>query len=305
MIQSFVAVTTGDQDGIGPEITQKALRKIKIPKDTSLLIFSRKKLGGKIPVTKTVEAAKGLSLPKVNILSSQQPPIWVEECARLLKEKRIQSLVTGPLSKELIKSAGLKDVGHTDILKRVSHSNKAYMGFVGKYFNVVLATGHLPLQDIHRHLTRDRVKETIEVALQSRSLLDKKWAHKPLGVLGLNPHAGDGGIIGDFEVRELNSIVASFSRKDVVGPLPPDSAFQKDHWKKFSFFVALYHDQGLIPFKMIHGFSGVHVTLGLDIKRCSVDHGTAKDIAGKGVANPGSMIDAIRFGIKMARLTEN
>jgi 4-hydroxythreonine-4-phosphate dehydrogenase len=125
----------------------------------------------------------------------------------------------------------------------------------------------------------------------------------PIGLLGLNPHAGDSGLIGQEEQTVISKAMKQLFELGipVVGPLVPDAAFQKENWGKYSTFVACYHDQGLIPFKSIHGFdSGVHLTLGLSLKRTSVDHGTAKDIFGKNKANPGSMVSALRWAIKWA-----
>ena len=175
------------------------------------------------------------------------------------------------------------------------------MGFIGKKFNVVLATGHCPTETVETKLQSVNMAKFFELCLESRKLLKPSLRNKPLGVLGLNPHSGDNGIIGKYEIETLQPLLRKFSKKEVHGPLIPDVAFSPKNWNKYSFFVALYHDQGLIPFKMIHGFQGVHITLGLPIKRCSVDHGTAKDIFGKNIANPSSMSDAIKFGIKLAK----
>ena len=171
------------------------------------------------------------------------------------------------------------------------------MGFFGEYFNVILTSAHIPVNQIEKSLSDVLLSNAISVALDSREILDSKKRKKPIAILGLNPHAGDGGIIGDFEKNVLNGYLNS---KELVGPLVPDVAFVKENWPKFSFYLAMYHDQGLIPFKTINGFdSGAHLTLGLPIKRSSVDHGTAKDIFGKNKANPGSMIEAIKWGVKL------
>jgi 4-hydroxythreonine-4-phosphate dehydrogenase len=174
------------------------------------------------------------------------------------------------------------------------------MGFVGKSFNVVLATGHIPVSHISQAVNEPALLGALNAAKQMQSLLPKSQGKRPIALLGLNPHSGDGGLIGKEEVELFPRVLegAKSLGIEVLGPLVPDAAFNEKNWRRFSTYVACYHDQGLIPFKTVHGFnSGVHLTLGLPIKRTSVDHGTAKDIFGKNIANPNSMIEAIRWAI--------
>ena len=165
---------------------------------------------------------------------------------------------------------------------------------------MLLATGHQPLQTAVAEFNREALLEALKAAAQMRGLLKTSRRRKPLALVGLNPHAGEDGLIGREEVwfRE----VMKASRLPVEGPLVPDAAFLPQNWDKYSVYVCPYHDQGLIPFKMIHGFqSGVHLTLGLPFVRTSVDHGTAKDLFGKGKANPGSMLEALRAAIHLSK----
>ena len=174
------------------------------------------------------------------------------------------------------------------------------MGFVGNKFNVVLATGHIPLSAVAQDLTVDKIIGACRAAFDLRAQLPVRRRKLPIGLLGLNPHAGDGGIISTEEGSIFSVALERLAAMQipVVGPLVPDAAFLKEAWSKYSSYVACYHDQGLIPFKAIHGFdSGTHLTLGLPLKRTSVDHGTAKDIFGKNKANPGSMVSALRWAI--------
>lgn len=303
-----IIITTGDVDGIGVEVTLKALRKIKIPKNCSIFIYSQSPLNQKnkrlslahFSSFEDADSSANETSKIFNIVSNRPPPFWVEEAASLCLRKKADVLVTGPLSKDLILSSGMKDIGHTDILQRVSHQSGAKMAFLGSRFNVILATGHKPLSEVESSLSVSSIQKVLNLALSSRKVLDTKKQTLPVCLLGLNPHAGDGGIIGSFENDILKKALKGFSEKDVVGPMVPDIAFHSKNWNKYSFYIALYHDQGLIPFKMVHGFGGVHMTLGLKIKRVSVDHGTAKDIFGKGLADASSMIDAINFGMKLA-----
>jgi 4-hydroxythreonine-4-phosphate dehydrogenase len=178
------------------------------------------------------------------------------------------------------------------------------MGFVGEKFNVVLTTAHLPISQVTKHLSFSTVAEALLHANELRKALPAKIRNKPIGVLGLNPHAGEQGLIGQEELMIFPNL-ASFAKEKgipVVGPLVPDAAFFPENWGKFSIYLCLYHDQGLIPFKMIHGQdSGVHISLGIPFVRTSVDHGTAKDIFSKNKANPNSMIDSIRWAVNLAR----
>ena len=169
------------------------------------------------------------------------------------------------------------------------------MGFIGKEFNVVIATDHIALKTVESKLTKKLIEQAIKACIDLKKLNNDK---RPVCVLGLNPHAGEKGIIGSYEKSFLNKIIS----KNLVGPMSPDAAFFKSNWKKYSSFLALYHDQGLIPFKMVHGQdSGVHITLGLPFIRTSVDHGTAKDIFNKNVANSHSMRDAILLNLKLLK----
>jgi 4-hydroxy-L-threonine phosphate dehydrogenase PdxA len=308
-----VLVTTGDVDGIGLEVAIKALLKVGPQPRCQIIVW----LSNRIPKAKLKTLSKkfkiiwaqnldeALRLPilaknLILIHSPLSPALWVEQSAKACFEKRADSMVTGPLSKQEIRAAGLLDIGHTDILKRISGSKTAFMGFLGKYFNVVLATGHVPLRQVEQSLSTELLTAAIVAAKTAQGYVRSK---KPIGVLGLNPHAGDGGLIGDFDNRVTLPVVKSTK---AIGPLVADAAFVSANWKKYSFYVALYHDQGLIPFKALHGYdSGVHLTLGLPIKRSSVDHGTAKDIYGKNKANAGSMTEALRWGIRLAKQKES
>lgn len=310
-----VALTTGDPDGIGFEVTAKALAILGPQKGIQFILWrsenaSKKYLNmidkkfDRITVDTLSDALKIDGPYLVDIASDLSPGHWVEETARACYKKKISAMATAPLSKTSIKEAGLRDLGHTDILKRISKTKSAHMGFVGDKFNVVLATGHLPLSQVSKHLSFSTVAEALLNANKLRKALPASQMKKPIAILGLNPHAGEQGLIGQEEMLLFTNLY-SFSDEHKIpieGPLVPDAAFFPSNWKKYSVYLALYHDQGLIPFKMVHGQeSGVHISLGIPFVRTSVDHGTAKDIFGKNKANPSSMLDAIRWAIKLAR----
>lgn len=279
-------ITTGDTNGIGVEIAAKALRKIGPRLKSQAVVFLSQ--SGKKAFQKYCKTTKKISLE----VSEDSPAVWVEKNATIcLKSPNTHALVTGPLSKPVIDEVFPGVIGHTGILKNVSSAKNLFMGFVGTKFSVVLATGHVPVQEIQSTLDVKKLSAAIENARALRSKLPKVRSRLPIGILGLNPHAGDNGLIGSFEKDELIPFIRSINNSDLVGPLIPDVAFQ--NYDDYSVFVALYHDQGLIPFKLMHGKTGTHITLGLPFIRTSVDHGPALDIFGKGIANATSMADAI------------
>lgn len=319
-----LAITTGDLDGIGLEIAAKALQKMG-PQPRSLFFFFRsaeadgsylKKLDRKFERIVVDDLAQGLdffdliskkkdlsSRILIDIASDDPPAKWVEDAATACLTQRLDGMITAPLSKTGIKDAGFQDLGHTDILKRISGAPFVHMGFLGQEFNVTLATAHIPIAQVPQKLNAQSLKTALLSANELRSYLPEALRKKPIGVLGLNPHAGERGLIGTEE-RDLWPGLEIYARSQgikVVGPLVPDAAFLKQNWSRYSVFLALYHDQGLIPFKCVHGQqSGVHISLGLPFLRTSVDHGTARDIFGLNKANPNSMLDALRWALRLS-----
>lgn len=313
----IIAITTGDFDGVGLEVTVKAMNALSaINLRNHFLIIRSNKADSKqihqlskLNTVKTNSILKTLNLinsgtitqPTIfDIQLSSNPALWVEEVAVLCLEKKIQALVTGPLSKETIIQSGLKDMGHTGILQRISKSKFVFMCFLGKYFNVLCLTGHIPISKVENQISKKKVQAAIKFTQQLTSLLPQKFRNKPIGILGLNPHASENGLIGNFDSSRL---VRWFKpNHSIQGPLVPDVAFQKQFWDKYALYISLYHDQGLIPFKLVHGQnSGAHLTLGIPFVRTSVDHGTAKDIYKKNIANHQSMLDAIKWALKLSR----
>ncbi len=306
-----ILITTGDVDGIGLEVTLKALSKIGPQKNIQFIFYKSDKVKTRLSkyvrniftFTSLNTLQEAISINDKNLIeisSLDSPARWVEAATHACLAKNTHALVTGPLSKETIKQAGLKDIGHTGIFKRITKIKDLYMGFFGSEFNVVLVTDHIPFQSISTNLNALKIFTFIELTLKSIGSLN----NKKIAVLGLNPHSGENGIIGHEETQIFSDLKKLALKKNLAfdGPLVPDAAFLKKNWSKYSAYIALYHDQGLIPFKMIHGqYSGVHVTLVLPFIRTSVDHGTAKDIFGKNKANPNSMIDAVKLAIKLAR----
>ncbi len=313
-----VAITTGDAKGIGFEVASRALHDLGPQPKTVFILYrdhQRERLQPRylklldekfLRLTfNETEAALGFldsliearAVPKNLLLDlslKSNAATWIVDVFTACAQKKITSVVTGPLSKTLIKKSGYSFIGHTGALRKLFPKRDLHMAFVGENFNVLLASDHLPLAKVPSFLNKKNIDSAISSAMQFKKMLNST---KKIAVLGLNPHAGESGLLGNFE-QHLR--LKRF--RDLKGPLVPDAAFLKSNWKKFCIFICLYHDQGLIPFKMIHGQdSGVHVTIGLPFVRTSVDHGTAFDLYNKNRANYASMLDAIRFNLKLLR----
>lgn len=308
-----ILITTGDTDGIGWEVSAKALKALGPKKGVQFFIFRNPLTVKQKPalpsnfkhvVVSSIEQAKTVPFNfkvLVEIRSSKSPALWIEEAARACFQKHFSALVTAPISKTLIIEAGLKDIGHTEILARVTGERNLFQGFIGSKFSVLLMTGHFPLRDALKHFSAETLRSAVRAGIQMRSLLPKAKQKLPLAVVGINPHAGEGGLLGGDEAW-MNGELELLKSANVPlrGPLVPDAAFLPQNWPLYSIYLTPYHDQGLIPFKMVHGFKGgVHLTLGLPFVRTSVDHGTAKELFGKNKAQSGSMKDAIVTAIKL------
>lgn len=317
MSYKLVALTTGDIDGVGLEVSLKALSQMtaSIKKSGALFFIFRdhkqhliqKKYFTLLDRTWLrlqfdslekalvfVRATKN-SLPDnaiIDLSLNSSPAEWVYEATLACAKKSLDSLVTGPLSKKLTARLPKKPIGHTGIFRQIFPKNTFFMSFIGQDFNVVLATDHQPLTTVEKTLSK---KLLTSVFAATKKLQRMTRSRKKIAVLGLNPHSGEGGLIGRFEKRLMSRLPAG-----IVGPLSPDAAFLKKNWSRYSFFICLYHDQGLIPFKMHHGQeSGVHLTLGLPFVRTSVDHGTAYELFNKDLADSRSMLEAIKLNLML------
>jgi 4-phospho-D-threonate 3-dehydrogenase / 4-phospho-D-erythronate 3-dehydrogenase len=213
----------------------------------------------------------------------------------------LDAIVTAPICKESWQLVGCKFPGHTELLQHRTRARRVVMMFTSSKLNVALATVHLPLMQVRSVLNIGRVFDPIDLGHQACLLLG--IARPRIAVCGLNPHAGENGMFGDEEQRVITPAIEMAQRLgiDATGPYPADTIFhQALHHKRFDLVVAMYHDQGLIPLKLVAFDEAVNVTLGLPIIRTSVDHGTAFDIVGRNVADPGSMKAAIRTAAHMA-----
>lgn len=318
------AITTGDTDGIGFEVTAKALHRIGPRKNAVFFIYRHKSQEKKQPqlfrlidqkfsrfTFHSIKQAMAfyLVLQQTNALSSKfvfdialndAPPFWVLSATELCKSCFFKGLITAPISKTIFKEYNLKFVGHTGVFRHYFPKNDLFMGFIGKKFSVLLATDHISIGQIEKNLTIKKIRSVLQASLLFKNFISSA---KPIGLLGLNPHAGEKGILGSFEQKNLAEV---FKQKKISAhfskPLSPDAAFFKSNWSLYSFYLAWYHDQGLIPFKLVHGQeSGVHITIGLPFIRTSVDHGTAKDIFNLNRANAQSMVEAVTLNLKLTQ----
>ncbi|MDP6115109.1 MAG: 4-hydroxythreonine-4-phosphate dehydrogenase PdxA [Planctomycetota bacterium] len=311
-----IAITMGDPAGIGPEVILKSLASEELKDAAEFRIIGHRRFLERTAATINSDL---VSMERLDIVEIGEPPRneieparisadagrlsvgYLMEAIRLAKEDEIDAIVTAPIHKEAIYKAGFDFPGHTEILAKETDTEKFVMMLVGGPLRVALVTIHVPLRAIFDLITEDSILDTIEVV--DAGLKRDFGIPKPrIGVCGLNPHASDGGRFGDEEARIVSPAIRKANDRgfNCSGPLPPDTAFYSARQGEYDGMIALYHDQGLIPIKILAFETGVNVTLGLPIIRTSVDHGTAFNIVGKDAASPASMIEAIKLGVSMA-----
>ncbi len=315
-----VAVTMGCPAGIGPEIALAALSKTArdvpcvVVGDAGVLSSCIKKLGLDDIHVRAWEPGNAISrgdgvincLDKTRLSFADFTPgqpskttgmasyQYIIEAVKLCQSKQAIAVVTAPISKTGLNLAGIPFPGHTEILAHRTGTSDYLMMMAGERLKVTLATIHVPLSTVPDSITKRGLLKTIKLTWRT---LSKDFGIRcpRLAVCGLNPHAGEGGMFGDEEKRLISPACKAAREEgmDIAGPLPPDTVFYHAAQGKFDAVVCMYHDQGLIPFKLIHFRDGVNVTCGLPIVRTSVDHGTAYDIAWQGKASHESMAAAI------------
>jgi 4-hydroxythreonine-4-phosphate dehydrogenase len=226
----------------------------------------------------------------------------LREAARLCSEGLASALVTAPISKASIKASGARYAGHTEMLRDFCAVRRTVMMFAWGRHRISLVTTHVPVSTLKRTLTRERVAATIRLTERGLKLLFRV-SRPRIAVLSFNPHGGEGGLLGREEERVIEPAISDGKKQGmkVFGPFPADSFFSRHEWKSFDGVVAMYHDQGLIPAKILGGDSAVNVTLGLPFVRTSPAPGTAEDIAWKGIADPEGMGSAIILAARLGR----
>jgi 4-hydroxythreonine-4-phosphate dehydrogenase len=325
-----IGISIGDVTGIGPEVTLKALAR-ELPSDDAHYVLIgdeahlhslNKALELKLPIGSgastrhsTLDTALVLANPLSEALpadllegspaASRAAVAWLKEGAERCLRHELDALVTAPVNKEAIVRSGQAFVGQTEFLSHLAGVERTAMMLLGhddrgRWLRVVLATTHLPLKLVSEHLTRDKIQMVIELA--SQACRDLRLPRSRIAVCGLNPHAGEGGQMGAEEKTVIGPAVLASQRRqfDVHGPFSADALFYHAFRGEYDAVVAMYHDQGLVPLKMIGFETGVNWTLGLPFIRTSPDHGTAYDIAGQGRADPSSMLAAIRLAKQLA-----
>lgn len=204
------------------------------------------------------------------------------------------SLITAPICKEALKMAGVKFTGHTEILANLCMTDEYAMMFLSDEMKCALATIHVPVKDLSKHIKQDKIKSLVNIV--SRSLKNDFLIQNPkIALLGLNPHAGENGNIGTEEIKEILPAIKKLKNKNISGPFVPDAFYALSAYKEFDCTIGMYHDQVLIPFKMLNFNTGVNFTAGLPVVRTSPDHGTAYGIAWKNIADETSMLNAFRW----------
>jgi 4-hydroxythreonine-4-phosphate dehydrogenase len=285
-----VALTVGDPAGIGPEIVDKAMADPRVLDACEPVRYG----------LSAAEAARRFPAGRLSAATGQAAYEAIEAAVADARAGRVEAIATAPVSKEAFAMAGVPWPGHTNLLAHLCGAPRVAMMFHSDRLRVVLATVHVPLSDVARALTPGRLRDAIE--LTQEALPRFGWAHPRIAVAGLNPHAGEHGLLGHEEETIITPVVAGCREAgiDVRGPFPADTLFLRAVRGEFDVVVACYHDQGLVPVKLLAFGESVNVTLGLPIIRTSVDHGTAFDIAGHGVADESSLVAAVRLAARLA-----
>lgn len=334
-----IGITLGDYNGIGPEVILKALEGNQLAKICTPIIYGslrvlnqyRNQLDMKDWSLHGIQKPEQANHKLTNVITcwhdhqteiapgkitpeaGQGSLACLKRAVDDLKNGKIQALVTGPINKDNIQSEEFKFPGHTEFLAEAFGMPDALMFMVAGSLRVGVLTGHIPLESVRSHITAEKLTSKIDQMLQS--LRGDFGIKKPrLAVLGLNPHAGENGLLGNEEIEIIHPVLKSFKEKGrlVFGPFPADGFFAAGTYKKYDAVLAMYHDQGLIPFKTLAFNEGVNFTAGLSAVRTSPDHGTAYNIAGKNSAEPGSLLQAIylacdvsKYRIQSAELDKN
>jgi len=325
-MEMLIGITLGDVTGIGPEVTLKALAKEAPSNDARYLIIgdadSLKRTNEQLQLKLQLEDYRKNPSARISVFNPLPDPLphdlvpgapaaahaavaWLKEAAERCLKRELDAMVTAPVSKENIIRAGHAFVGQTEFLSQIAGTDRTVMMLLGhdergRWLRVALATTHVPVKMISEQLTHEKIELAIQLA--AKACQDLRLPRARVAVCGLNPHAGEGGKIGTEEITTVAPAVLASQRKniDTQGPFSADTLFYHAYRGDYDAVVAMYHDQGLCPLKLIGFDTGVNWTLGLPFIRTSPDHGTAYNIAGQGIAEASSMISAIRLAKQLA-----
>lgn len=306
-----IGITIGDINGIGPEIILQSLHEIKGTDTLPVIIAPKNVLQYYVELLDSREDYELIEINPIDsrdirpgIISSVSGKVAmnsIEVAIEHCMDGSLNAMVTAPISKEAVNLAGYTIPGHTEFLAEKTNAGSVLMMLVNEQLRVALTTVHVPLKDVSSSITPELIENRLNILNQS--LIHDFLIKEPrIAVLGLNPHSGDGGIIGSEEqeiiIPVLQEIKAQFHH--IGGPFPADGFFGQKMYQHFDATLAMYHDQGLAPFKLLSFGSGVNFTAGLPIIRTSPDHGTAFNIAGKGIADPSSFTQAYKLAASLA-----
>ncbi|MEA5429484.1 4-hydroxythreonine-4-phosphate dehydrogenase PdxA [Arcicella lustrica] len=324
----IIGITLGDYNGVGPEVILKALTSNRILKLCTPVIYGsqrvftyyRKALELKDWTLHGIQSIDQINPKFTNVITcwdDKQTEVTpgkvtpeagaaalacLQKATEDLKAGHIHAIVTAPINKNNIQSEEFKFPGHTEYFTEAFDSKESLMFLVSDVLRVGVVTGHIPLGRVRGAITQEKITQKLN--LMFTSLVEDFGIQKPkIAVLGLNPHAGEDGLLGNEEKEVISPVLEQFRKKGnlVFGPFPADGFFGNAQFKHYDAVLAMYHDQGLIPFKYISFENGVNFTAGLSIVRTSPDHGTAYDIAGKNIAKETSMLEAIFTAIDVVR----
>lgn len=320
-----IAISIGDFNGIGPEVILKVLEKTDLAKSTPVIISPEEVLRHYASLLSVnldfqiAETANDIQQHSINILpldfsvknftpgiSSQESGkiamLSIEKGIELLLNEECNALVTAPISKEAVNAAGYNIPGHTEFLASKTNTSSVLMMLVNENLRVALVTTHIPITKVAKAITKDLIKEKIEI-LHKTLKADFGISSPRIAVFGLNPHEGDGGVIGREEIEIIKPALEEIKENGIKaeGPFPADGFFGQKRYEHYDAILAMYHDQGLAPFKLLSFGKGVNFTAGLPIIRTSPDHGTAFNIAGKGIADPSSFKQAYDLALKLSK----
>jgi 4-hydroxythreonine-4-phosphate dehydrogenase len=324
-VNPTLALTAGDPAGIGPEIAAKCLANLDILSACRLVVVgnadqlrqtaaslhiglpqslqvwdTRSPLEGAGPfLVDTGPSLEPITPGAPSAQSGQAAMAAIKKAVSLAWERKVQGIVTGPISKKALHLAGVGSTGHTEILARLTDSPQVGMMFVTPTFKVVVLSHHVSLRSALDLITRDRLAGLMRFAASEYRRLFREEPR--MGVAGLNPHAGEDSLFGEEEEKEITPAIEKCREEglDVWGPYPPDTIYLRASRKEFNLVVALYHDQATIPVKVAGFGKSAGLTLGLPFLRTTVDHGTAYDIAGRGTADPSSLKAAIDLAVRL------
>ena len=314
-LKPIIGISMGDPSGVGSEVILKAVKSSAISRLCKIVIIGDSFVFSKIrafkPARRKCELIDLKNVPCRNFSFGKITPAYGKasieylDCALgLISNGSIDCLVTGPISKEAINLAGYKYGGHTEYFKAKTSAKKIAMMFAVEKLKVTLVTRHLSLKDAIHKLSCDNIFDAISLTYLS---LRKQFGIKnpKVAVCALNPHAGESGLLGDEEIKIIKPAIKKARKKyrNIFGPYPCDTIFYEAMQNKYDAVIAMYHDQGLIPLKTLFFKKSVNVTLGLSFVRTSPCHGTAFDIAGKNMADPTSMVEAIKLAVHLAKVS--